>query len=1246
MAWLRILPFLICFSAQAQMKAKPIFNGQDVLQFLKSQGDSNLKPPPPGHPDALTYEVLQALSDERSIGPEVVIKRLENLIQKNQYVGLVAEDKSLALGTVGSFSLWRDMAYLLLGRSYLAKQDYDKAVYFYDGVPEYSPFAGLAQVEKTWAHMNNGRFEAAKKIHSSMPFEKLNKGLKVEYQLQQNFMLLKNADFDEVVRRSEDLRKESGAVAWQKTLNVKILAQAYFEIFLKNPRAPMAEKKTAIDRIIKIIEEVPAEDRDAKFAFMAAEAYWHMASLIRIEDPIEKRGQWVKALMKAEDWLLPWADKSIRASTPLMEEEAFFFSAVLLWEQERQGEAIERLVHLARLFPRGEYREDSYQLIGDFYFEKKNFSAAIKAYKELVAVGLPEKATYGQFKASWSFYNLNDKRKAIDHMKRLVSYYRNNVSDKTRPLESEAERDMILFLAENNSYEKAIEEMAPLNYMKEEWPEVKESLAHTFGEIGRYKESARAYLELISKEPPQPRTLFWLQQLSQAHLSGGNRPEISKVLNRHAPALLKVAEFRNSPEGKEFEEKTINLILTIHREGRKSDDKAIWAVTDELYDFFFANLSDSQATPIWYHGAQRKEALGKNWEAVSWYQREAEIKESKMADDASQSVLRVLKAFLDKESLSEKPNKDIYSQAAEKAWWYIKTFPTSKEKRVADLLFMEACYFEKNHQKSHTHLLSLINEQQMDHVKGLFERENRRLYKDQKWELIYDLGGTLLDQSLVAKDKAFADKLKIVLQEAAFQLAFTNKENLSFSRQWYEKALAIRADESVFIRSWYNLMQSYKWPTDNGSFTEKWPDAVEVKFQPKEEDRQLLFDLYIGGSQYFQKMGRLRDQAVAMLKAAEFADNADKKNEIYWEAAVLFGSYYDLENMQATLEKLKKYDFSSEQQIIKARLFYFNHQYQESWKILKPYLSKSQVAPVWLLTYDLLRVEDENDEEWHKELRAYLKENYAKLKDNVVLTGSWPYVFGPELLAQEFPEMTIRAPASSGDTEVDILKGRLQGVQLTLGALAETRKMMKPELESNLVIRRVDAACYMPGLTKTGIDKLTALKEPALTLGEWKVFLKKLDEKINELQVSYDKEVKICSEAQAKTRFLKKPGQEVWCPGICGSGAKISFKSLSSSDVDNQDKKLSVFERVVHYLNLGATATAEFWAGASQSDDERNFLYGLIRFSQGDIWNAAGFMETIKDKPKYKDVVIYLQNRWATGSADSKALPAWAQSLN
>lgn len=1246
MTWLRLIPFLFCFSLQAQMKAKPIFSGQDVLQFLKQ--DSALRQPPPGHPDALTYEVLQGLSDEKNVGPDAVIKRLESLLQKNQYVGLVSEDKLLALGTVGSFSLWRDMVYLLLGRAYLAKDDFEKAVYFYNGVPEYSPFANLALIEKTWSYLGKGDLESAKKIYGAISFDKLNKGLQVEHRLQQSFMLLKQGSFEEVVRQCEKLKeefkKDAGAVAWHKTLNIKILAQAYFEIFLKDPQAAVTDKKASIEKILKVIEEVPAEDRDAKFSFLAGEAYWHKASLIRIEDPVGKRAQWISALKNAEGWLIPWADKSIKGSTALMEEEAFFFSAVVLWEQERQGEAIDRLVHLSRLFPRGEYREDSYQLIGDFFFERKNYAQAIKAYKELVSVGSPDKATYGQFKASWSFYNLNDKKKALDHIKRLVSYYRNSAGDKIRPLESEAERDMILFFAEGYPYEQAIAEMSSLKYTKEEWPEVKESLAHTYKEIGRYKESARAYTELISKEPQQPRTLFWLQELNLAQLSGGNRPEIPKTLSQFAPALLQNPALRSSPEGKEFEEKTISLILTIHREGRKTDDKAIWAVTDELYDFFFANLGDSQATPIWYHGAQRKEALGKNWEAVSWYQREATIKESKMAEDAAQSVLRVLKAFLDKESISEKPNKEIYSQATEKAWWYIQTFPESKEKPVADLLFMEACYNQKDFARSHSHLLSLISEKQMDHVKGLFERENRRLYRDHKWDLIYNLSQSLLAESLIRKDKVFADKLKLVQQEAAFQIAFTNKENLPLSRTWYEKALEVRADESLFVKSWYNLMQTYKWPADNAAFLEKWKTVGSTDFsQTKDEDRQLLFDLYIGGSQYFQKMGRLQDQARAMLKASQFSEDSDQKNKIYWESAVLFGSYYDVANMEDALSKLKKY--SEDQEIIKSRLLYFNAKYDQAWKILKSHLAKTD-APVWLLVSDLLKVDDESDEQWYKDLRAYLNDHYGKLKDNVVMTGAWPYVFGPELLAKEFPQMTIRAPASSADTEMDLLKGRLQSVQLTLGALAETRKMMKPELESNLILRRVDAACYMPGLSKAGMDKLSSLKEPALAIGEWKVFVKKLDEKISELTTAYEKEVKVCEEARVKTKFLKKPGLEKWCPGICNGGAKVSYKSLTDSDIDVQDKKLSLYERVIHYLSLGATATAEFWAGSSQNEDERNFLYGLIRFSQDDIWNAAGFMETIKDKPKYKDVVLYLQNRWATGLGDPKTLPSWAQSLN
>ena len=63
----------------------------------------------------------------------------------------------------------------------------------------------------------------------------------------------------------------------------------------------------------------------------------------------------------------------------------------------------------AKLFPLGRYREDVYQLLGDYYFENRQFKNAINNYRKLVKIGGNEKAFYGMYKAAWAFYNINEK---------------------------------------------------------------------------------------------------------------------------------------------------------------------------------------------------------------------------------------------------------------------------------------------------------------------------------------------------------------------------------------------------------------------------------------------------------------------------------------------------------------------------------------------------------------------------------------------------------------------------------------------------------------------------------------------------------------------------------------------------------------------------------------------------------------------------------------------------------------------
>src|SRR5690606_26883675 len=122
-------------------------------------------------------------------------------------------------------------------------------------------------------------------------------------------------------------------------------------------------------------------------------------------------------------WLKPWVERSVERNRSYLSQDSWFLSAAVLWEQERRAEAVPRLIAITKFFPQSEYREDVYQLLGDHYFEIGSFKQALPHYGRLAEVGSVDKAAYGVYKASWAFYNLGEKWKALRHLERLILNY-------------------------------------------------------------------------------------------------------------------------------------------------------------------------------------------------------------------------------------------------------------------------------------------------------------------------------------------------------------------------------------------------------------------------------------------------------------------------------------------------------------------------------------------------------------------------------------------------------------------------------------------------------------------------------------------------------------------------------------------------------------------------------------------------------------------------------------------------------
>jgi len=367
----------------------------------------------------------------------------------------------------GGFLSWREFIYILEARINYEKRDYRKALKFYSGISQSSPFYSWKKIESALCYIELGQLELAKSELENSPV-KVTKDL---HSLTLAYFHLKSNEIEKSIRLLQNA--PDFQVPDLQRFKIEILTQAQFELYNSTfKKRSFTENQTHLETIIEKAKSLPVEFHSPKYSFLLSEILWHKASLLRTNDPIKYEIETQSLLVQAHNHLKPWFDKSVKQKSPVLSEEALFFSAVLLWEQQNFEAAADRLSALPELFPQGIYLPDTYQLLGDYYFDLKKYAQSVDYYRKLSKVGDEEKSAYAIFKAGWAFNNQKKKWEALRHFQRLSLFYRTKYKDeKSLPLghlKKETDRDMYLMLAELLTFEKSLVELGLFQYQSEE----------------------------------------------------------------------------------------------------------------------------------------------------------------------------------------------------------------------------------------------------------------------------------------------------------------------------------------------------------------------------------------------------------------------------------------------------------------------------------------------------------------------------------------------------------------------------------------------------------------------------------------------------------------------------------------------------------------------------------------------------------------------------------------------------------
>jgi hypothetical protein len=1237
---------------------------------------------PVDHPDYPVVSALKSLDPSWQSNARKVIDTLEPVLLQTKYKGVaVREDANssrLLVGTVGSLSLWRELIYLRLGQAYYQLGNQERALEYLKGIPDNSAFGVLARLESGWTYLRGQKVEEALKelataetIMGDSRAGSFSGDLKAELQIEKAFCSLEKGDFDEAVRLAETsgggkLRPEMNA------LRTKILAQGELNRYLKGSKdIGFAEKRATVEKILRYVDAVPVSARDPEFSFLAGETYWHLASLLRLEEPQKYRADVKASLKKANEWLTPWIAKSLQEKKPLLSEDAFFLSVAVLWEQEHKDEAIPRLQAMPQFFPLGEFRQDTYQLLADYYYDVGDYKHAQQYYSELSRIGSPDKAAYGIYKAAWTFYNEEKKWKALRHFERLTIYYKDQFSSNAAAgdglLAKEAQQDMLVVMAELMPYRAATAELDVFDYTKEQKVQVEEKIAKVYKEIGHFEDSASMWQTLLAQGGQSKQSYEWLKQLFRTLLAAERRDLLGPTLDRFAANLPPAETPEDRKEAADFEKNVANVLLTINREAKKTDDAEIWKATDALYKSFGTHFPNSLEGDVWYFGAQRKEDLGDRFGAIDWYKKAAETPGFANAADGGQSVLKLAKDIGEDKAL--KKDAAFYQKLAKYPSWYIQKFPKTPQRRGAEFLYID--YLSKGGQSDLakaflTETLKADGQSpSKDHQEQYFSY-NKTLYASQKWEEAYDLASATIDALKDAGPRAEGDgfyaNLRKFKQETAFQAAFKYDKSISESaalrkaetkvagddpvkaRLWYDRAIKENANALISLKAWHNLLISFKPKSEAAELVQKY-EEFDSKYRPSressKESQALYSSIYSYVSGAYDALEKPLQRADTLAKAANTEADPAVSSGYRWDAIVIFGSYYDTPSLKREVAVLRN-DHSKiladpKNAASLARLLFWNGEQSQAWELIKPLVSSANPpASSLTLLVDLFYASKRSQPALFAEVKDFVFKRKGVLESfPLVQAFAGEVFFDPVKLGQlsNWQDQS-RLPASappSGNAQAD-LKARVDAVASVLKGLEANKTEINPYATSPVIQAYSAASCAYPQIDDEAARRLDILKSPPIASKQWPDFLKRIEEKSRAIRDESATQKAVCDKQKRNLAFLKPsaPTNSPFCDHLAcfpDHPEKVS----AVFDVESGWKKeiKSRLERLIGYLQIGAWAPAEVLAFSSPSQKERTLLLGWLRVALGDTWNGAALLKEIKQDPEYGKHARFLLARIA-----------------
>lgn len=317
----------------------------------------------------------------------------------------------------------------------------------------------------------------------------------------------------------------------------------------------LAEQKRleSIDRLKDLLQQSPEGDRKAEMMLRLADLYFEQGRSIYFAEMESFQKTYDACFNAAEtgdecDGMKPdnresfsWYNKCVKLYEAILRgypryakaDQATFSLGMTHQEMGEKEDALSAFKKLVKLYPTSGWVPDAYVLIGEYYFERNDAFAALRAYLKASSYKESPRYGYAMYKLAWSYYNVEEYGKAIDTMKAVVAFsmQTDTGAERSIKLEDEALKDLVRFFADAGEMDEAYEYFTKLG-RKELIRSMLKRLAGLYFEQGKFDQSVETYRRLIMEDPNSIENPGYQEEIISAYRKMGQKDRVLDEIRR------------------------------------------------------------------------------------------------------------------------------------------------------------------------------------------------------------------------------------------------------------------------------------------------------------------------------------------------------------------------------------------------------------------------------------------------------------------------------------------------------------------------------------------------------------------------------------------------------------------------------------------------------------------------------------------------------------------------------------------